>query len=312
VNIAAVIVSWNVRDLLTQCLTSVEAEARTWTGGRVETWVVDNASADGSAAMVSERFPSVHLLESGRNAGFGAGCNLALAALPDDIDAVLLLNPDAALASDSLAALAQTLEAHPDVAVVGPMLLEADGTVQSSRRRFPRFRTAFLESTILQTYLPANGELRRFYCWDRPDTEEQEVDWLMGAALLVRTAALRQVGGFDESFFMYFEETDWMLRAAQASWRVRYQPAAKVTHLGGRSSEQAMARRHVYFVQSKVRYYRKHFGGFRAGLVRRFLMLNYQLQILEDALKLALRHKAAMRRERIALYKSVLQQAFVQ
>lgn len=310
VNVAVIIVSWNVRELLAKCLASVQAEAAAWHDGRVETWVVDNDSADGSAAMVRERFPDVRVIESGRNAGYGAGCNLALAALPADTHAVLLLNPDATLQPRSLAALATTLTAHPEVAVVGPQVLGDDGGIQSTRRRFPRLRTAFLESTILQTYWARNPELRRYYCWDQPDGHDQAVDWLMGAAWLVRASALRQVGGFDEQFFMYFEETDWARRAARAGWAFRYQPAATVIHGGGRSSDQVPKLRHVYFVQSKVRFYRKYFGRLQGELVRRFLMLNYALQIAEDAVKLALRHKPRMRRERIGLYGAVLREAF--
>ncbi len=309
-NIAVIVVSWNVRDLLAACLASLQREAADWRDGRLELWVADNASHDGSAALVRERFPSVHLLETGRNAGFGGGFNAGLAALPDDVDAVLLLNPDAEVAPGCIAALAAMLQAHPDAGMVGPMLLEADGRVQPSRRRFPRLRTAFLESTILQTAFPHNSELARYYCLDTADTAEQRVDWLMGAALLFRRAALRQVGGFDEAFFLYFEETDWCLRAARMGWSAYYQPAARVTHLGGRSSEQVMTVRHVHFVQSKVRYYQKHFGRWQSALVRRFLMLNYALHIAEDAVKLLAGHKRAMRRERIALYGHVLRHAF--
>lgn len=308
-NIAVLIVSWNVRDLLARCLASVQQEGAAWRDGRVETWVVDNASADGSADVVRQQFPGVHLIETGRNAGFGGGCNAGLAQLPADIDAVFLLNPDAVVAPGTLQALADTLSAHPAVGVVGPLLLEADGTVQSSRRRFPRLLTAFVESTIVQAYLPRTPELARFYVWDRPDTQEQAVDWMMGAALLLRMTAVRQVGGFDEDFFMYFEETDWCRRAADAGWAARFQPAGRVTHLGGRSSAQNLAGRHIQFTQSKVHYYRKHFGMAAAAAVKAFLVLSYLLQILEDAAKLALGHKVAMRRQRIGMLGTVLRAA---
>lgn len=309
-NIAVVVVSWNVRELLSQCLASVQAEAVAWPAGWVQTWVVDNASADGSAAMVREQFPTAQVIENGRNAGYGAACNLALAALPPDTDAVLLLNPDATLTPGALTALAETLKAHPEAAVVGPRVVDADGTLQSTRRRFPRLRTALLESTIVETYWPGNPEARRYHCADELDAEEQRVEWVMGAAWLVRMTAMQQIGGFDERFFMYFEETDWAWRAARYGWTFRYQPAAQVVHGGGRSSDQVPKLRHVYFVQSKVAFYRKHFGRMRGELVRRWLMLNYALQIAEDWLKLKLRHKVAMRRERIGLYGAVLREAF--
>ncbi len=302
-NISVVIVNWNVRDLLARCLASVEAEARGFPG-RVDTIVVDNASSDGSAVMVRGRFSIVTLIQNGTNRGFSAACNQGIRASSGE--AVLLLNPDAELQPGSLAALADALERRPKVAVVGPRLLNADGSPQSSRRRFPTLATAFLESTILQSCFPDLPHLRRYYCLDRPDDLAQAVDWLMGACLLLRRSALDEVGLLDERFFMYFEETDWCKRAQEADWRVLYQPQAQVRHLAGQSSAQDLSRSHIYFTDSKAKYYAKHFGPVVGRLVRWLLMLDYALRLAEEGVKLALGHKPALRRERIAMYRAVL------
>lgn len=302
-NISVVIVNWNVRDLLTRCLASVEAEARGFAGS-VDTFVVDNASSDGSAVMVRERFPSVTLIQNETNRGFSAACNQGIRASSGEV--VLLLNPDAELQPGSLAALAEVLERRPEAAAVGPRLFNADGSPQSSRRRFPTLATAFLESTILQSRFPDLPHLRRYYCLDLPDDVEQEVDWLMGACLLLRRSALDGVGLLDERFFMYFEEADWCKRAQEAGRRVLYQPQAQVRHVAGQSSAQDLSRSHIYFTDSKAKYYAKHLGPVTGRLVRWFLMLDYALRLAEETAKLALGHKPALRRERIAMYRAVL------
>lgn len=303
-NISVVIVSYNVRELLRRCLASVLAETQGLPPGSVEVLVVDNASADDSAALVRQEFPQARLVANQENRGFSAACNQGAA--HSSGEAILLLNPDAELRPGALRALTDCLGRHPNVAVVGPQLLNADGTAQPSRRRFPTLVTAFLESTVLQGWFPHNAHLRRYYCQDTPADQEQEVDWLVGACLLLRRAAWEQVGPLDERFFLYFEETDWCLRAARAGWRAAYVPQAQVVHRGGQSSGRDLRQRHIQFLASKRRFYRKHFGPVAGGLVRWALALNYALLIAEDALKLALGHKVAMRRERIGLYGAVL------
>ena len=302
--VSIVVVSWNVRALLERCLSSIRAEAAAWPGGVVETLVVDNASRDGSVALLQQAFPEAHLIVNPENRGFSAACNQAFARCSGD--AILLLNPDAELVPGALSTLVAYLEGHPEVGVVGPLLLNPDGTVQSSRRRFPTLATAFLESTIIQDSFPGLPHLRRYYCLDQPDDREQQVDWLVGACLLLRRKALAEVGGLDERFFLYFEEVDWCLRARPAGWRAAYLPQARVIHSAGQSSGQDLRLRHLYFTESKGRFYAKHYGPVAGGLVRWFLLASYALQILEDGIKMALGHKVAMRRERIALRGSVL------
>ncbi|HEY0068398.1 MAG TPA: glycosyltransferase family 2 protein, partial [Chloroflexia bacterium] len=193
-DLSIVILSWNVRDLLAACLRSLPDSAGEW-WGRAEVLVVDNASTDGSAEMVRRDFPGVRLLALARNLGFSGGNNAGIRAARGKY--VLLLNPDTVALSGSIATLATYMEAHDDTGITGPRLLNPDGTLQPSRRRFPTIATALVESTPLQRWLGDLPAIRRFYMLDRPEGETQQVDWLSGAALMCRREALEQAGLFD-------------------------------------------------------------------------------------------------------------------
>ncbi|MFN8474257.1 MAG: glycosyltransferase family 2 protein [Anaerolineae bacterium] len=332
-DLAIVILNWNVRDLLRQCLRSLEA-ARAATSAAVAVIVVDNASTDGSADMVRAEFPRVNVICAPRNLGFTAGNNLALRALgfsPRSGEAartsamsaevaaaraslalsapppyVMLLNPDTEIVGDALTVMRDYMARHPDVGLLGPRLRYADGSVQPSRRRFPNRQTAFLESTLLQQWWPNGSALRRFYVADRPDDIVQDVDWITGACMLARGSALAEVGLLDEGFFMYSEEVDWGRRFRLAGWRIAYLPTAEVMHYEGRSSEQVVARRHIYFQTSKVRYYRKWDGRPMAETLRLFLLATYAWQLGEESAKWLVGHKRSMRWERMRAYTQVL------
>ena len=305
--ITAVIVSWNVRDLLERCLASIRQQPSS--SHLVEVWVVDNASTDGTVARVRQAAPWANLMANQENLGFAAACNQGVAAA-GSADAVLLLNPDAELLPGAIDELARFLSDHSQSGAVGPRLLNPDGTTQSSRRRFPTVATAFWESTFLQQCFPSNRAVRSYYCEDRPDDEPQTVDWLVGACLLIRGKAWDQTGGLDEGFFLYFEETDWFKRASALGWTAAYVPAAWVCHRGGGSADQAPVRRRISFAESKGRYYTKHFGHWMGAAVRAFQMVDAALRIAEDAAKLALGNKVAMRRERITQLGAVLKWGF--
>lgn len=298
-DLSVLIVNWNVRDLLRDCLRSIDA-------GRgnllLEVIVVDSASADGSADMVAAEFPWVVLVRCDENVGFPRGNNLALARARGD--AFLLLNPDTVVVGDALTTLLAYLNTQPDVGVVGPQLRNADGTVQSSRRRFPTRLTGFFESTWLQGVVP--GILRRYYALDLPDDAPADVDWLTGACLLVPRAAYEEVGGLDEGYFMYSEELDWCRRIKATGRRVVYYPAAQVIHHSGQSSDQAVTARHVNFQRSKLRYYRKYHGRGVALALRLFLLASYAWQLVLEGVKGALGSKPALRRQRVAAYAAVL------
>jgi hypothetical protein len=276
----------------------------------LEVIVVDNASADGSVEMVQADFPGVRVIANDENRGFTVGNNQGIAASRGRL--LLLLNPDAELVDDAVTAMAQYLESHPDVALVGPRLTHADGSAQSSRRRFPTLATAFVESTVLQGLFSHSLLLKRYYMEDLADDVTQEVDWVVGAAMMVRREVVDQVGGLDEGYFMYSEELDWCRRIKGAKspggspWRVAYVPQAQVIHHEGKSSEQALAVRHIQFHASKVRYFRKYHGRWASEILRAFLLCTYLWQMLEESVKWLLGHKRALRAGRISVYWQVV------
>lgn len=225
---AAVVISYETRDLLRACLETVREE------GPAEAVVVDNASRDGSAEMVRAGFPEVRLLARTDNPGYGAASNQGIAACRAPY--VLLLNSDTRLRPGTLAALGWELDRHPRAAIVGPRLVNPDGSRQPSC--FP-FLTPF-NVLAMNTYLNrlvrhAPGLRRRF----RPVYSlipAGAVPWVKGAALAIRREAFAAVGGFDESYFLYAEEMDLCWRLARAGWEIRFTPEAEVVHEEGAST----------------------------------------------------------------------------
>jgi GT2 family glycosyltransferase len=253
---------------------------------------------------VREHFPNVRLIANEDNRGFPAANNQGITVAAGRY--VLLLNPDTEVVGDALTQLVAFADEHPRVGMVGPQLLNPDGSVQSSRRRFPNLVTAFLESTWLEPYAPRRV-LDRYYVLDRPDDAIQDVDWVTGAAMLARREAIEGIGPLDEGFFMYSEELDWCRRFRDAGWRVAYLPTAQIVHHEGKSSEQVVAARHVHFQTSKVRYFRKHHGSLTAAALRWFLLANYVWQLGLEGAKWLVDHKRPLRAQRIAAYRRVLQ-----
>jgi len=190
--------------------------------------------------------------------------------------------------------------------VVGPQLRYADGCRQSSRRRFPTPLTGFFESTLLEQWFPRNRWVRYYHMLDAPEDRACEVDWLVGAALMVRRAAIEQAGLLDDAFFLYSEEMEWCRRIKGCGWQIVYVPAAPVIHYEGRSSEQIVAARHVHFQTSKLRYYTQVHGPRWAAALRAFLLTTYAWQWLEEGAKWLLGHKRPLRAERVRAYGQVL------
>jgi GT2 family glycosyltransferase len=310
VDLSVVIVNWNVCQLLRRCLASlVQSEGLPTNSGSdssvdaVEIIVVDNGSTDDSVQMVHDEFPAVRLIENRANLGFARANNLGIAETHGRY--VLLLNPDAEVASGTLATMLAFADAHPDIGLIGPQLINADGSVQSSRRRFPTIATAVFESTWLEPWAPSRI-LDRYYVRDRRDNVTQDVDWVQGAALFVRRDVIEQVGGMDEQFFMYSEELDWCRQIKDAGWRIVYYPEAQVVHHGGKSSDQVVAARHIYFQTSKVLYFRKYHGAWVGELLRLFLLENYTWQLAVESVKWLIGHRRELRRERIMAYRELL------
>ncbi|MFN2286093.1 MAG: glycosyltransferase family 2 protein [Anaerolineae bacterium] len=299
--LSVIIVNWNVRDLLQRALTSVYASWDNRMG--LEVIVVDNASHDDSVAMLRTTFPDVQVIANTENRGFTGGNNQGLAAATGEY--LLLLNPDTEIIADALPRMVDYIRAHPDVGMVGPQLLNPDGSVQSSRRHFPSLPVLFLESTWLEKLTPRKL-LRHYYAQAQPDDAIQDVDWITGAAMLARREAFAQVGGMDEGFFMYSEELDWCRRIRDTGWRIVYFPEARIVHHEGKSSEQVVPARHIYFQSSKVRYTRKYHGSAIAEILRIWLLAQYVWQIGVEGAKWLIGHRREMRAARIAAYRQVL------
>ena len=326
IDLSIVIVNWNVRELLRRCLASIAVSDALFVegtqppaqnaGGAKRRWfaeviVVDNASTDDSVSMLAEGFSWVQVIPNRGNLGFTKANNQGLAASRGRY--VLFLNPDTEATPQAIGQMLAYAEDHPNVGVIGPQLRYGDGSVQSSRRRFPTLATFFLESTVLQQRWPRNRILDRYFVLDKPDDAISQVDWVVGACMLVRRSVLDAIGGFDEGFFMYSEELDLCHRAVDAGWQVVYDPQAVVTHYEGKSSEQVMAARHIRFHTSRVRYVRKYHGAAAAAAVRTFLLLTFVFQWVEEGVKWLAgwvvpnqRAKKAMRRERMSAYRQVL------
>lgn len=300
VDLSIIIISWNVADLLAACLTSIYANLGDLSA---EVIVVDSASSDGSAALVRDRFPQAKLLAQTDNIGYTRGNNLGLRTAQGSY--LLLLNPDTEIVGDALPTMIAYLDAHPEVGIVGPYTRNRDGSYQSTRRRFPTLMTAFFESTWLQPFAP-KSLLDRYYVNDAPPDQTLDVDWVQGSALLARREVYVQIGGLDEGYTMYSEELDWCKRAKQTAWRVVFLAEAQIIHHGGQSSDQVVARRHIYFQASKLRYFRKYHGALAAQCLRGWLLFNYAAQLGIESAKGLIGHKRALRQERIRQYWQVL------
>lgn len=257
--VAVIIVSWNTRELLAQCLNAVFAGAPP----AMEVWVVDNGSSDGSAEMVATRFPAARVIQNDGNTGFSRANNQALRQITSDY--ALLLNPDAILPSGALNALWTWMEAHPAAGVVGPTLVNPDGSFQAAGNDFPHLFTqwltlAGLAHRLLGPYFPSHGPA--------PLQEAVRTDWVGGACLLARAEAIRSVGLLDEAFFMYAEETDWCFRMWQAGWEVYWLPAAQCVHWRGQSSRQARLQTPARLARASYRFFRKHYGQPQTALLQ--------------------------------------------
>lgn len=256
-DLSIIIVNWNTCDLLRDCLTSVRAGLGDL---QVEVLVVDNASSDTSAEMVRAEFPNVTLIESPENLGFAGGNNVALRQACGRY--VMLLNTDTLVHGTVLQDAVAWLDASPEIAVMGPKVLNADGTIQPSCSAFPSLK--FLTMQALGLTKLTRLDSYRMTGWDR--STERQVDVISGAAMFVRRAAMEQVGLLDEAFFFYGEETDWCHRFACAGWGVMFVPLPQVTHFGGGSVARLNHRRDVMMTEGTTRLHRKH-GGLLAGMV---------------------------------------------
>jgi len=278
---SVVIVSFNTRDLLRECLQTLFAH----TGNlSLQTLVVDNASADDSADMVAAEFPSVTLIRSAANLGFGPANNRAIAEATGRY--VVLLNSDAFLKEQTLRRSVELMDADPGVGLAGGRLIGRDGDWQPSARMFPSLLNELLTISGLSARWPRSrlfGRVDR--TWADP-AEPADVDWVPGAYSILRRSVLDRVGGFDPRFFLYFEEVDLCRRIRQAGWRVCYWPQIEVMHIGGESSRTVKrlsfsgtgSQLTLWRMRSQALYYRKQHGRLVAWLSMQLESLWHRLR----------------------------------
>jgi N-acetylglucosaminyl-diphospho-decaprenol L-rhamnosyltransferase len=271
-DLAVIVVSWNVRQLLVGCLTSIRQSladsARA--GARLDAgiWVVDNASTDDSAETVRTRFPDVHLVANTDNRGFAAANNQGLAlALQHHPRYLLLLNPDTVVRGRALETLIHFLDAAESVGLAGPRLVFGDGSFQHSAFAFPGLAQLIIDLFPVPARLQdtrLNGRYTRSrYAADAPPFP---VDHPLGAAMMVRRTAVEEAGLMDAGYYMYCEEIDWAMRIRQAGWETFCVPAAEIVHYGGQSTGQIQAASLVNLWRSRYRLYRNHYSPLKTRL----------------------------------------------
>lgn len=263
--VSVVVVTWNALPWLEQCLDSVR--------GR-DVVVVDNGSSDDTVAFVRERYPEVRVIEQA-NKGMGGGNNAGMRAT--DGRYYFLLNSDAWVVGDGLDRLVEFADAHPEAAVIGPKLVNTDGTLQRSARGEPTLWRLATEYLFIRKLAPRSRVLNPLYRGDFAHDRAEEVDWLYGPALLVRREAADAVGLFDEDFFMFSEEVDWMTRFRRAGWKVLFFPDAEVVHVGGASHG---GRMYVENLRSHLRWFAKHRGPKEAERARKLLLFSLRARAL--------------------------------
>ena len=279
-NLGVIIVSYNVRELLHSCLTSLVADIARTPGLDAQMVVVDNNSGDNSAEMVADTFPQVNLFANKENLGFAGGNNQGLRSLGFGVpepsahypDAALLLNPDTEVQEGALAAMTGFLSEHPKAGGCGARLNYPDGTLQHGAFHFPGLTQLFLDlypvhPRLLNSRL--NGRYpRRLYDDDQPFV----IDFALGAALMVRAEAIDDAGLLDEGYFMYAEEMDWQHRIQDAGWPLYCVPTARITHYEGQSARQFRSRMTVALWRSRLRYYDRTYPAWKRNTAHRLIV----------------------------------------
>lgn len=253
--LSIVIVSWNVKKDLVNCLRSIGENPASES---FEVIVIDNASTDSTVEAVRNEFPEIVVITNSQNLGFAAANNQGIEKSRGEY--ILLLNPDTIVQLNSLNILIEFMDKNEDVGICGPQLLNQDGTVQPSVRGFPTFRGALYRHTAFRHLRIFKNEYKTWLMKSFDHKTRMDVDQVMGAAFLLRRTAIDSIGAMDEIFFMYYEEVDLCYRMKQAGWRIVFTPEAKITHLGGKSSGQMPVRRRIMMLTSLLKFFRKHRG----------------------------------------------------
>lgn len=266
---SAIVVSHNSRDRLPRCLESVGPQV-------METIVVDAASRDGSAELVTQRYPRITVVRQEVNCGYGAAANAGAERAAGEL--LLILNADTWTLPRAVDELVAAIAAGPRIGLVGPRLRNLDGSLQRSVRGFPTPWRLATEYFFLRWLAPRSRALNAFYAGGFDHATRRSAEFLVGAAILVRRDAFDEVAGFDEAFFMYDEEVDLCFRLARAGWQTLFVPSAEVGHVGGASTAPLADAMYVEQLRSHLRFLEKHHGRATAERVRRMLIWAMRLR----------------------------------
>jgi GT2 family glycosyltransferase len=290
-NLSIVTVNWNTRDLLGECIASARADAA---GMGLRHWVVDNASEDGSAAFLREKFPEVRLIEMGENAGFARACNRALAEGARDADAVLFLNPDTVSGSGAIPAMARALAENPEAGAVTCVLTDATGRFQEAQgNRMPSPRTAFNTYFFLNRIFSDAVSPGIYWARKPAGRGPVEVEWLSGAAMMVRREALPAGPFFDERYFLYAEDMEASAALRREGWKLLLLPGAFLSHLVKQSTKKSPPWVFRTQVTSQIDFLSRHATAVDRSLIRFFMLAGHVLRAVIHALSVPVRGRAA-------------------
>jgi GT2 family glycosyltransferase len=261
--LSVIIVSWNTRALLVDCLNSLSGELN----GQLEVVVVDNASDDDTVAVLKDQFPWVKLIENQVNVGFAGANNQGIKASIGEY--VLLLNPDTVVLSGALETLLKFMDENPGVGAVGSRVLNPDGTLQTSCYPAPTLARELWRLF----HLDALWSFGVYHMDDWPSDVNRQIDVLLGACILLRREVLEQIGLLDEKYFMYSEEVDLCFRVRRAGWPIFWVPEAKIIHYGGQSTSQVAGEMFLRLYEGKLIYFKKHYGGLTTQAYKLVILL---------------------------------------
>lgn len=289
--LSVVILSFNTRDLLGQCLRALRDSLA---GIDAEVFVVDSSSTDGSIELVRDEFPEVRLIVTPTFGGFAHANNIALRQAQGEYN--LLLNSDAMVSPDTLSRVLDFMDSTPKAGAMGPRLVKQDGSLDlACRRSFPTPEVSFYRMLGLSKLFPRSRRFGRYNLTFLPPDQMTEVDSVCGAFMLVRKAAIEQVGLLDESFYFYGEDLDWAFRIKQGGWQIYYYPAVEVLHLKGQTSRQQSTRLLHEFYEAMRLFYRKHYAADNSPVLRFAVLLGIDLGERWAMFKNALRPSGSRR-----------------
>jgi GT2 family glycosyltransferase len=273
-DLSVILVSYNTRVLLLDCLASLYRAAESV---KMEVFVIDNASRDGSAEAVAESFPQVRLIHNANNRGFAAAVNQGLRESMGRL--LLLLNPDTVLGAGTLTEMTSFLDRHREAGAAGAQLIHEDGRRQNSFANLPTLATELLNKSLLRLIRPGKY-LRK----EGKFTGPVEVESIIGACMMVKKEVCESVGLLDEGYFFFLEETDWCLRMRKAGWKIFFLPHVRVVHLQGRSASQDLTASRIEYYRSRYRFFARHRSWLSRLILRAGLVLRLCVECLSSFL----------------------------